>query len=112
MKNQQVTQFIDNAPDDQQEIMNLIRDLIHDTVNGVIENYKWSRPVFSLEKDFAYLKQAKNYVTLGFFNFKRIDDKYNQLEGTGKEMRHIKLKKVEDVDHDLLREWFISLTEE
>lgn len=103
--NPQVSEYIKNAPEDQGEIMAAIRKLIHQNVEGVAEEYKWSRPVFRLDKDFAYLKTAKNHVTLGFFNFEKINDKDNELEGTGKEMRHIKIKSMSDIDEGKLKDW-------
>ncbi len=104
--NAQVTEYINNAPKEQKEIMEAIRKLIHESVPGVTEEFKWSRPVFKSDKDFAYLKTAKAYVTLGFFNFQKLNDKKNLLKGTGKDMRHIKLKSINDVDKKLLIEWF------
>ena len=104
--NAQVTEYINNAPKEQKEIMEAIRKLIHESVPGVTEEFKWSRPVFKSDKDFAYLKTAKAYVTLGFFNFQKLNDPKNLLEGTGKDMRHIKLKSINDVDKKLLIEWF------
>ena len=108
--NEQVTAYINEATAEQKLIMEMLRQLIHDTVPQVVENFKWSRPIFSTNKDFAYLKTAKNYVTLGFFQFKKLKDPQNLLEGTGKDMRHIKIKKTSDIDKNVLTEWFASLT--
>jgi hypothetical protein len=104
--NAQVTDYINAATTEQKEIMETVRQLIHSTVAATSEEFKWSRPVFRANKDFAYLKTAKAYVTLGFFNFEKIDDAENRLEGTGKEMRHIKLKSMQDLDSSLLKKWF------
>lgn len=109
--NPQVTHYIEMAPTDQKDIMAFIRALIYESVEGVQEEFKWGRPVFRLSKDFAYLKTAKNYVTLGFFDFEKIDDPKGLLEGTGKDMRHIKLKKLAEVDHAMLAEWFRKVSE-
>lgn len=106
--NEQVTAFIMNAPAEQKEIMELIRELLHQAVKGVQEDFKWGRPVFRKNKDFAYLKTAKSYVTLGFFNFQHLEDPDQMLEGTGKEMRHLKIKKAADIDMMLLKKWFRS----
>lgn len=70
-----------------------------------VEEFKWSRPVFTANKSFAYLKTAKNHVTLGFYKFEKLNDPQNLLEGTGKDMRHIKLKSEDDIDAKLLGEW-------
>lgn len=104
--NEEISDFINNAPDNQKQIMKSIRQLIHESVNGVKEDFKWGRPVFSYGKDFAYLKTAKAYVTLGFFNVQKLEDKNNLLEGTGKDMRHIKIKNPDDIDKELLKIWF------
>jgi hypothetical protein len=109
--NEQITDYINNAPDEQKRIMEIVRGIIHENVPGVREEFKWSRPVFGKEKDFAYLKAAKAYVTLGFTNFKKLDDPDNLLEGTGKDMRHIKLKTADSIDRDLLRKWMVAAAE-
>ena len=109
--NNNVTEYINQAPDQQKKIMEIVRQLIHENAGQVQEEFKWSRPVFRNEKDFAYLKTAKAYVTLGFFNFQKLDDPGNLLEGTGKDMRHIKLKSVDSIDKDLLKKWISSSSE-
>jgi hypothetical protein len=109
--NKQVTEYIIQAPDQQKKIMEIVRQLIHENAGQVQEEFKWSRPVFRKEKDFAYLKTAKAYVTLGFFNFQKLDDPDNLLEGTGKDMRHIKLKSADSIDKDLLKKWIITSAE-
>ncbi len=108
---QEITNFINAAPADQKLIMEKLRQLVHDAVPDVEEQFKWSRPIFRKKKDFAYLKTAKSYVTLGFFNTDKLKDPNGLLEGTGKNMRHIKIKKVADLDSVTLRNWFIAAAE-
>jgi hypothetical protein len=108
--NSQVTDYIANAGN-QKEIMEAIRQLIYESVPDVVEEFKWGRPVFKVSKDFTYLKSAKAYVTLGFFNFHKLEDSQNLLQGTGKDMRHIKLKSIADIDSCLLKEWFKTVAE-
>jgi hypothetical protein len=108
--NKQVTDYILQASAEQQEIMETVRKIIHNTVKDVKEEIKWSRPVFRQESDFAYFKIAKAYVTVGFFQSQKLEDTDGLLEGTGKDMRHIKIRKPEDINTDLLSEWFHKLT--
>lgn len=107
--NKEIDNYIENAPADQKEIMLAIRQLIHNRVKNTVEEFKWGRPVFRLEKDFAYLKTAKNYVTLGFFQAGKINDPGGKLDGTGKDMKHIKLKSLKDINPAELTGWFQSL---
>jgi hypothetical protein len=104
--NAQVTEFINKAPSEQKQIMERIRQLIHESMPGITEEFKWSRPVFKAKKDFAYLQATKAHVSLGFFNFQELEDKGSRLEGTGKSMRHVKLKTVGDIDESLFKKWF------
>lgn len=111
--NKQISEYINNAPKEQKEIMELISSLIHKNVENVTEELKWSRPVFKSTKDFAYLQANKNHVNLGFYkDLEKLNDPKGVLEGTGKTMRHIKLKNISDIDSKRLSEWFMILTKE
>jgi hypothetical protein len=109
--NEQVTEYIDQAPAAQKEIMNFVRSLMHECVPSLVEEYKWSRPVFKTSKDFAYLLSSKSHVTLGFSrNLDKLNDPGNRLEGSGKTMRHIKMKSVSDVSREQLADWITAVT--
>jgi hypothetical protein len=109
--NEQITTYLAEAPEDQRKIMEVIRTLIHEEVPSVTENFKWGRPVFSTTSNFAYFKTAKAYLTFGVFKFEKIKDSTHLLEGTGKDMRHIKIKKSEDVQPEIIRQWIRQVTE-
>jgi hypothetical protein len=105
--NNQVTEYIENAPIHQREILVIVRELIHQSVNDVIEEFKWNRPIFKTTKDFAYFLVNKKYVTVGFTkDIEKIYDPNQLLEGTGKTMRHIKLEKANEINREQLKEWF------
>lgn len=109
--NEQVTAYIEAAPPEHQEIMIMIRRLIHDMLPTVTEAFKWSRPIFTTTKDFAYLLSSKNYVTLGFTkDIDKLDDPNHILEGTGKTMRHIKLRHASDINTSLIKDWMTCIT--
>ncbi len=103
--NDQVTAYISEAPEEQRKIMEAIRDIIHTEVSSVAENFKWSRPVFSTDTDFAYFKTAKSYLTFGVFKFEEIKNHQDLLEGSGKDMRHIKIKRLEDLQPEIIKSW-------
>lgn len=100
-----VTTYISQAPAPQDGILSALRMLLQDAVPGTSEAIKWGRPVFATTKDFAYLKSGKTYVTLGFYRADLLKDPKGLLEGTGKTMRHIKLRSLRDVDATMLRTW-------
>lgn len=47
---------------------------------------------------FAYVAVFKAHVNLGFFNGADLNDPQNMLEGTGKRMRHVKLRPGNEQD--------------
>lgn len=89
--NKEVKAYIEKATPAHQEILNELRKLILSVAPKSEEQYKWSRPVYALDKDFCYLQATKKHVTMGFFEFDKIKTNADLIEGTGKSMRHIKL---------------------
>jgi hypothetical protein len=47
---------------------------------------------------FGYVNAFKDHVNVGFFYGALLEDPARLLEGTGKRMRHVKLRPGEDVD--------------
>lgn len=108
--NEEISDYIQKANDDQIEILETIRQLIHTAVPGTTEAIKWKIPVFAKDKDYAYLRFAKKHITLGFYNIGKIEDPNNLLEGTGSTLRHIKIRKVEDIDEKLVTKWLKAIS--
>jgi hypothetical protein len=53
---------------------------------------------------FGYVNAFKGHVNVGFFNGAHLDDPFELLVGTGKRMRHVKIKPSEVVDAHALDE--------
>ena len=53
----------------------------------------------------ATWRQPGPMVSLGFFNGAALSDPGNRIEGTGKKMRHIKVRSIADIETDLYAEW-------
>src|SRR5215472_18785743 len=51
---------------------------------------------------FAYVNVFRSHVNVGFFNRRALADPAGLLEGTGKYMRHVKLKPGSEVDEAAL----------
>ena len=102
---QQIIDYIAAAPEPQRDILIVLRNMIRTAVPDAQENFKWGRPVYSASKDFCYITYAKNHGTLGFFKFAGLHDPTSRLEGTGKDMRHVKIKSEAEIDHVLFTSW-------
>ncbi len=84
---------------DRKPILELLRRLIMGCGKNIVEDFKWRRPVYSVGGVlFCYLHETKNHATLGFHRGTSLDDPKGLLEGTGKDMRHIKIRTMDDVD--------------
>ena len=53
---------------------------------------------------FGYVNVFRSHVNVGFFTGAFLHDPQNLLEGTGKRMRHVKLRAGRDIDSHALRE--------
>ena len=53
---------------------------------------------------FGYVNVFKSHVNIGFFMGAFIDDPRTLLEGSGKRMRHVKLRPENDIDSEAIRE--------
>jgi len=96
-KNEKVDEFIEALPENIQEITTCLRNLIFETSANFIEEIKWSKPSYGIDRNICYLQPSKNHVNLGFYIGASLADKDNLLEGTGKQMRHIRIKKVDEI---------------
>ncbi len=106
-----VTTYINSADEKQIPLLEELRQTIHNAVPGSVEAIKWGFPVFAKSKDYAYLRFAKNHLTLGFYNIDNsLSDPDNRLEGTGNKLRHIKIKSKEDIDSEQISRWLKSIT--
>jgi hypothetical protein len=65
----------------------------------VLELMHDGHPVASIEDvPFAYVDVFKSHTNIGFFYGAHLDDPAGLLEGTGKNMRHVKLKPGREPD--------------
>jgi hypothetical protein len=101
--NSSVTEYIEKLDSPQRETCQALRGVIESEFPQLREDFKWSRPVYGADSaDICYFVALKNDVNFGFNQGAELDDPKGILKGTGKQMRHIKLKKSDDIDRDYL----------
>ncbi len=79
------------------EVLEVLRQLVLDTAPGLRESIKWGNPCYSYKGNICYLSAERSHVKLGFFTGGHLADPEGLLEGTGKKMRHIKVRSVSDI---------------
>lgn len=86
------------------EVVRGLRALVKEAVPDVTETVNpWGLPTFELNGPICYLMVGKNHVTFGFLRGTSLDDPKGLLEGTGKNLRHVKVRKKEDLSQGGLR---------
>lgn len=57
-----------------------------------------------MTEHFCYIRVQRNYANLGFYYGAHLSDPEKLLEGTGNNLRHIKIKAVDDVERPAIRQ--------
>lgn len=91
-----ISEYLDSLTPDHRDLVEAFRDVIENEVPEVEEKIMWNSPWYKLHgKEFLWFQNATNHINFGFAFGARLQS--NLLEGTGKNMRHIKVKNREDL---------------
>lgn len=86
-----------------------LRRLMKKTVAGVKESVNpWKMPTFESNGPMCFFMVGKNHVTFGFLRGTALVDPKGLLEGTGKSLRHVKLRTVEDLKKPELKKLIVE----
>ena len=97
--NPQVNEFINGLEDDKKEIVISLRKLALAIAPESSEEIRWGGLVFSSDRPFCGIMAYKKYVSVVFDRGAEIPDPDNYLEGSGKNMRHLKIFQHEDIEN-------------
>lgn len=89
--------YFDKAGGWQAEAMRKIHAIVVDAAGGVKHGIKWAQPVYEKYGPLAFLRSAKNHVTLGFWRGAEMIAPKGLLEGAGDKMKHLKIKSVSGI---------------
>jgi hypothetical protein len=97
--------YVFQLPQPQQEILQHLRDFIVDHYPELTESLKWHVPVYSLSATNHLLgfQVFKKQVNLNFFQGAQLDDPQQILAGSGKQVRHITFRTINDIDESALQ---------
>ncbi len=94
----QVETLIDAWPEPQRSIARRLRQVIVDAEPALAESVKWRSPTFALERNLCNIMCHSHHVNLQLFDGAALPDPQRRLQGTGKGMRHITYRSIDDVD--------------
>lgn len=105
----QVEDYILQFHEDFVAIMMRLRELIHQVVPETKESIKWSRPHFSMgRRPICYIGGFQKHVTIAFHDGRMLTDPDKILLGSGKQMKYLKFKSLDDLDEEKLRIWILE----
>lgn len=103
-----VEEFLLNYPEEIRTISRELRAMARRAIRGAHEFLYYDAINYSLSNSplerICYVRPLKKRVTLGFLFGRRLDDPHRLLQGTGKRMRHIKVRALEDARNPALEE--------
>ncbi len=110
---------LSGSSDHVEEIARRLRKLIIDLYPEVVE-VPWPKQMIigygvgpkKMSEHFCYIGAHREHVNLGFYYGAELLDPEGLLEGTGKKLRHIKVREIEEVAQPALRQMIKSSLEE
>jgi len=103
-----IQQFLAKLPDDKRENAMKVRDIILAASPEVTETIKWRQLTFISGKvnlAFVYTYAGVDYINLGFLKATALTDPKKLFEGSGKGMRHIKIRSAKDIPAAQIKKW-------
>lgn len=83
-----------------------LRGIIRKAVPKASETIKWRMPVYEADGLICSIRAADEYVALQFYTSgTRLHDPDQLLDGTGKRMRHVKIRSTHDIRKRLFTAW-------
>lgn len=92
-----------------QKLARGLRSLVKASVPGTKTTVNsWGIPTFETDVPFCFYMIGKRHVTFGFHYGTSLQDPERLLEGTGKNIRHVKLRTTQDLEQKGLKELVIA----
>ena len=100
-----VNAYISGLTPDKREIAEALRKIILSADAELQASIKWGNPTYEKKGRVCYIAVAGAYLNFGFFKGVHLSDPTGRIEGTGKEMRHIKVKSLDDILPEQFSSW-------
>jgi hypothetical protein len=97
--------WFDTLRPEQKDMARRLRELVVSTAPGLASSVKWGNLMFTHEGTHAVaIVMHKDHANLQIFNGAALVDRYPELEGSGKGVRHLRFRYRYPVDEELVRE--------
>ena len=97
--------WFDTLRPEQQDLARNLRSLVRAAAPELVASVKWGNLMFTCEGTHAVaIVIHKDHANLQVFNGASLVDRFPELEGTGRGMRHVRFRYRFPVDEGLVRE--------
>jgi hypothetical protein len=97
--------WFDNLRPDQKDLARRLRELVTSASPELQSSVKWGNLMFTHDGTHAVaIVMHKDHANLQIFNGAQLADRYPELEGSGKGVRHLRFRYRYPVDEELVRE--------
>jgi hypothetical protein len=92
-----VDSIVKQLKPDQKKIAEKFRSIVKETLPDAVETVKWGNIMYVYNgQNLSWFLFYKDHADFGFFKGAQLKSKF--LEGTGKGLRHIKVRSLEGID--------------
>lgn len=98
--NKKVVEYIKKQEKWKKELLEKARELILDTIPNCKEKFNWGVPVYDGGK--FYIAAMKTRIHIGFAITGLNEKEIEELEGSGKTMRHVKIHSLKEFNKQKL----------
>ncbi len=102
-KSKEVSALLEEIDPPQREVAHALREVILETGFGLQEKVRYGVPWYRGKNYVLAIAAHSNHTNLEFYRGSSLRDPARVLEGTGKNMRHVKVRTVADAKHPRLQ---------
>ncbi len=93
------------VPERYRPLVAALRDLVRECAPGADETALYGSPAWKGEKGLAIISVSKTHLTFAFDRGAEFTDSHGLLAGAGKKTRHVKLKSLDTLNEEALRDY-------
>ena len=86
-------------------VVEMIRELMREYAPEAKEIMSYGIPSYRVKRIIAVISPTKKDITLAFSRGAEMEDRYGLLKGVGKVSKHVKIKSLDHVDEEALRDY-------
>ena len=98
----EIEEYVEKLDAPLKEIVSKLREIVTNHSSDIKEEMKWNVPTYSITRNICSIMAHKKHVNFQIFRGAHIKDSQN-LEGTGKDMRHLKFHTVEEIEESRVK---------